>query len=488
MIVQFAKNIKNVILNKVIIYLISRYFTYLIQFITSILIAIKLGPYFFGVYGFVLLLITYFNQINFGISYSNNILLIQNRNNLKIVSDYIVTSLFLIGIYFLLIFLFAILIYNFNFPLIEKYKLGNSIYLVLIVGGLLQLNNLFMMVYRVNNKFLHIAFYQSIVPILVFLSLFYFEEKNLINVIIVAYIIGHFLSLGLFIIGKQIPFFGKPTLTNAKIILRKGIFLFVYNASFYFIIISVKTIISSYYTVEQFGMFTFSFTIANSAVLFIDAIAFLIFSKIIGSYIVNDYDKVKMTMINIRRTYVPISHLLIYTLLAAYPFGITFISKYTDTIMTFSLIAITILLQSNFYAQTTYLMAINKEKLLAIISVFILGMNICIALFIIYVFNAGFQYIILSTQISYLIMSFLCFLYTRKFLNEQISFFKIINEWMPVNIFVPYFLSIIIVLNGYFNLLWIPLFVFIGLNIKSLVFIKTISLRMFHNSRLIDLT
>ena len=88
----------NIIKNKVFIYLITRYMTYAVQFISSIIIATKLGPYYFGIWGFILLLINYLRIIDFGISSATNILLVQNKDNPQKSSNYVTNSLFLISI------------------------------------------------------------------------------------------------------------------------------------------------------------------------------------------------------------------------------------------------------------------------------------------------------------------------------------------------------------------------------------------------------
>ena len=70
-------------------------------------------------------------------------------------------------------------------------------------------------------------------------------------------------------------------LQKQKSILQKGLYLFLYNSCFYFILISIRTIISVNYTVEEFGYFTFSFTIANAVMLLLDSFNTILFPKTI---------------------------------------------------------------------------------------------------------------------------------------------------------------------------------------------------------------
>ena len=76
-------SIKAIFTNKIIIYLLSRYGTYGLQFLVSLSIAAKLGPYYLGIYGFINLIVSYFGQINFGIPHSLNVLLVHHKSDNK---------------------------------------------------------------------------------------------------------------------------------------------------------------------------------------------------------------------------------------------------------------------------------------------------------------------------------------------------------------------------------------------------------------------
>ena len=72
---------KKIFSNKAILYVISRYATYIIQFINSLFIAIYLGPFYLGIWGFINLVIGYISQLNFGISNSVNVIISVNKQN-----------------------------------------------------------------------------------------------------------------------------------------------------------------------------------------------------------------------------------------------------------------------------------------------------------------------------------------------------------------------------------------------------------------------
>ena len=74
--------LKAILGNKVLWYMCSRYMTYILQFVTTLIIAITLGPESFGIWSFLLLIINFFNIVDFGISNSLSVLLVQDKLNI----------------------------------------------------------------------------------------------------------------------------------------------------------------------------------------------------------------------------------------------------------------------------------------------------------------------------------------------------------------------------------------------------------------------
>ena len=70
--------------NKIVIYVTTRYITYALQFLLSLAIAVRLGPFYLGVYGMVNLVISYFGQVNFGVPHALNVFLIHNKENRQV--------------------------------------------------------------------------------------------------------------------------------------------------------------------------------------------------------------------------------------------------------------------------------------------------------------------------------------------------------------------------------------------------------------------
>lgn len=228
-----------------------------------------------------MLLINYFKLINFGISNSLTVLLVQHKENKKQVDDYVKTALGLLSVLGFCIILFGIYYHLFGISYIDKYRLGNLLYVICFIAILEHINNLFMVIYRVMNNLFYVAFYQSVVPLLLFCALFAATGWTLLMFLLGAYVLGNGLSIFFFVRGGLISWKGKFEFVYAKIILKKGLFLFIYNLCFYLIVVSTRTIVSIFYTVEEFGYFTFAFTLANSVLLLLEAFSFVILPKVI---------------------------------------------------------------------------------------------------------------------------------------------------------------------------------------------------------------
>ena len=458
------QKLKVIASNKVFLYLISRYITFFLQFLTSILIALKFGPYYLGIWGFLSLLINYISYVNFGIPYSVNILMVQSKSNTIEVKNYVADSLFLTLILSILILVIGIIYFLFGFNYFDKYEISYYFYIVCFIGIIYHFNSLFGTIYRVRNKIFELAFFQSAVPILVFISLFLTTGKKLLDLMLIMTLIGQLSTLFIFLTNKQIPFGGKISYRGIKKVLNKGVYLFIYNFCFFMIILSTRTIISNFYKVEEFGYFSFSYNISNSILLFLQALSVVIFPKIIDKLNSQSKENTIITLKNIFNNYVTISYGLTFVAIILYPLFLYLIPRYSNTLIELELISLSLLLFTNSFGYSSYLMANNHEKILSYISIFSLLINISLSLFLIYFFKITYEYIILSTLLSYFIFSFFCAYYTKKLLKEGTSFFDVFLEVFPIRLFLPFLSCFILIFLKSVIFISIPLVLFLILN------------------------
>ncbi|MDY3536582.1 hypothetical protein PG275_01035 [Riemerella anatipestifer] len=474
--------------NKVFIYLITRYFTYFLQFISSILIAVKLGPHYFGIWGFILLIINYYRIADFGISSATNILMIQNKENTTKISEIFSNSLFLVACLSCVIIILMIIYYFFGQYWFTKYSLGSYFYIVSTIGIIVNFNILFMTIYRFRNDLFYLSFYQSIIPLLVLTFTLIFKEEDLLKYLVYAYLFGNIVALLLFKFGKKLPHISKIDSLGSKQILYKGINLFVYNVCFYLIVISIRTLVSIYYSVKDFGLFSFSFSLANSVLLFLQALSFVIFPKVVDKLKDKDFEKIKTTIDDIRNGYVGLAYLLIFIAISLYPIFISFLPQYQKAYISLGLVSLTVVIYTNTFGYSSFLMAQNREKLIAKISFLSLIMNVALGILFIKIFHFSFDRVILATTITYFVYTQLCVYFGKKIMGLKESFWSDMNDCFPARLFIPYLIALVLIIsdvNRY--LMVVPLIIYLILNKKVLLIIYNKIQLLIHKPDVINL-
>ena len=467
---KLTETFKKVIKNKVLHYVLSRYATYFIQFINSIFIAVYLGPYYLGIWGFITLIIQYLNQINLGIAHSVNAIIAIHKNKEWYVQKVIGTSItMLVGLSFL-----AILFFTFNewfsLNLGDKYNFSMYAPAVAAIGILGYFNTLFSGIFRVYGRVIEIAINQSAFPVLMLITIFLFKGENLLWALVGANFVAFLLSFGLYLVKTPVKltplFIGKLV----KTIQIKGWHLFVYNTSFYLIIISTKTFVSAYYSVEEFGYFTFAFALANVVLLLLQSFSFLIYPKLLNRLASASTEKIVELLSMVRDAYITSSHLLVHLAILIFPLFLLLFPQYNQSSNAFKLIALTVVLYTNSFGYSGLLIAKNYEKKLGTLSFFALILNISIAFILVKIMNVPFSYIILATLLTYIIYLYLLGKMTRRMMKLSSGFIAVLKDVFPLRMMIPFIVSFFFVFfsmnNNYFIF---PLLLFIALNYKKLI-------------------
>ena len=454
--------------NKVIFYLASRYLTYFVQFVTSLVIAAELGPYYMGIWGFILLLLQYFQQFHFGIANSFNVLYVHHRGERQECDNYTGNSLVLIGYLAGMVILFYLYYQFVGIEGFEKYHAGKYIVYICLIAILQYFVQFFINLFRVKNQLNRVTFCQSIIVLLNFVCIFFFRGEQLIVSLVTGYVIGNVSCVILAFTSGSIPALNdvKISISYQKEILKKGIYLFLYNSCFYFIIISIRTIISANYSVEEFGMFTFSFSLAHAIMLILEAFSFIIFPKVISKLSSDNMTEVENTISLLRSIYITSAHFLVYLALPCFPILLHFMPKYSGTITALNLIALTILMSTCSYGYLELLIARNKEKTAAILAAFALLFNGGIAMYMVTCLHCDFSHVILATMITYYLFSLVVCVRGRIFMEKK-GENNLLNEFFPVRLAIPYFTALTLSIFRLENLIVITVFCFVFLNWKQ---------------------
>ena len=182
--------LKKTLTNPPILYVISRYATYIIQFINSLFIAVYLGPYYLGIWGFINLILGYLSQINFGISHSVNVIISVDKDKEEYVEKVIGNGLTMIMFLCILVFIFFLFNYAGIISIGVKYDFKSFSILVCLIAITSHFNSLFSNIYRVFGKIFEIALNQSLLPFLIILIIIFFRGHYLLWALVIVNIIS----------------------------------------------------------------------------------------------------------------------------------------------------------------------------------------------------------------------------------------------------------------------------------------------------------
>ena len=474
--------------NKIIIYVTSRYAVYGLQFITSMVVAGKLGPYYMGVYGFLQMILMYLTQINFGIPHSLNVLLVHNKENKELSDNYIGNSLLVLSALSLLVGIFYFYYRIFGIASFERYQVDKYVIWICIVGILQYFNTVYAVVVRIKNKLRLLAFLQSLTILLNFIAIWIFTSETLITVLVANNVLSNIICL--YLVYKNGCF---PKLSNIHIrkeiiseIVKKGFYLFLYNSCFYFIVISVRTIISANYAIEEFGKFTFSYSVGHALLLLSGAISTIVFPKMIDKLSSRNIQEVNQVLSTVKVSYISASYFLVFLALPFFPALLYFLPKYQDAIYALNLIALAVLINTNSFGYSTLLIARNKEKYSALISFLSLIINVGVALLLVKVFHVHYSLVILSIMITYLFFTIAStFVGTR--IIGQYSLRRVLSDTFPIRLLVPYVVAVLLSVYHIENFIFLPLLLYVLLNRNDIKIIVMYIKKMISNQNLTDL-
>ena len=478
--------IKSALKNKIFWYLASRYLVLGIQFLASILLAVKLGAYHFGVWSFILLLINIGTSCNWGIGTAMTVLLVQHKEDSDLCRSYTFNSFFLI----LLTFIPPLLILCYDriigIPFFEKYHLGNLIYAVTAVVLLQYICNFLVSLFRVQNKIISIIIQQSLWPLCMFLLIFCASGEHLLDILTFSYAGVLFLLTLIFMLKTPISWSLKPDSAVLKKIAGKAFFLFLYNVCFLLIVLSTKLQISYFCSIEDFGYFSFAFALAQGIMLLLDSMIFLLFPKMVDMLKGNDNQKIISAIELLRKNYILPLNLLFYAVLAASPVFFYFLPQYSKSLLPFILILFTLLMYSHCFGYNSYILAQNKELQFSLIVLGALVLNNIFVYGFIKLVNRA-EYVVLGTLAAYTIYSLIVNCYALYCLKER-KIAAYIRKNIPLTLLTLYAvtLSLILIWDQSYKFTLLSLLIFILLNFGKLKEVVKGAVKLIRNEKLIN--
>lgn len=460
--------IKSALKNKIFWYLVSRYLTFGIQFITSIYIAVKLGAYYFGIWSFVLLLINIGNQFNWGIGNALNIIYVQNKDDREKCRCYCFNAMLLTFLIMIPVILFTLYERIFGIVYFQKYQLGNMIYGVALVICLNYVNTLLMNISRVKGHFFAIAFNQSVFPVLTLILMFCTNGMILLYLLLGGYVAAMFLSSLLYYAESRDVWTGKPDSGQMCQIWKKGIYLFFYNACFYLIVLSAKLIITCYYSVEEFGYFAFAFGLANAAMMLVDSFIFLAFPKMIDMMRVEDNEIIQKKIDFLRQCYFCCICGIIYLALPACFIIMKLIPLYRQSLPIFIIILLALSIYPYCYGYNTYMLAHNHEQIMALFAGIALLVNIAVTYALVALCHVSIIYSMLGVICSYMLYSLAVNVCASVFINKSHKI-PAFSSFFPLYVTAPLGSALALAAMQSRQIFWIPFCIFLLLGIRPVL-------------------
>lgn len=457
-------DLKKILTNKIFLFLVNRYFVFFIQFINFSFISVKLGVFNFGIYSFILLFLQYSNYSTLGVEYSLNILLSIKKGNESFNSILFSNGILILFIISILIIILCLPIVYLDLDVFSKYSFKNYLIPTVLIAIFWNFNNYYSNIYRVYGKLFEISFFQTIIQLLLIPAIFLFKTEQLLVNLIYFTIIAHALSLLLFIINSPLKFkyyFHKEV---GVIIIKRGLFLLFYNVSAYMILISSKTIVSIFYSVNEMGKFSFANGISQTAVMGFSVISFILFPKLIEKLNIREKKSVEI-FTRASTNYFYAAYFLILLVILILPYLLHFFVQYKDSQRAIVFLLLAQIISAMSFAHAILLISNKNELQLGFIALTSVLVNVLIGLAIKFIFHLNYEYIAFGNIITAILYTFLTIRKAKKFMSWNSSF-SLENLKFEIIILLPFGISLLnsLTINSfYINLTALVLLIFLNL-------------------------
>lgn len=364
--------LKKIISNGKVVFILSKYATYAIYFIISLVIANKLGLFYFGIYGFLKLIIQYFTYSNLGVNYSSLVIMSEDANkditkNSSILTSSIIITFFSLT-FFYLIFVAICNLYEIEFY--NRFNIGQYVFYIFFIVLIKQINQLYINIYRVYDR-LKIINWAYIIPCIgEFIVLFTGNGERLLDNIMWAMVFSNGIVFIIFLVDAKFSISNNIDIKATKKLVRRGIMLLLYNISFYFIVLVAKSYISSEFQIEDFAQYSFSYNISDAVMLLNSSVSFFIYPNLINKLSSsNSTNNSLLLMREMQQYYMIAASLVIIIALIASHFLQLIVPDYVKSEYILQILLLSQLLVANSFIMTTFLVQSLKELKLIILGV-----------------------------------------------------------------------------------------------------------------------
>lgn len=262
-----------------IAFTLCRYVVYSLMLLRSLLAARSLGPYLLGIFGFISLLLQYLTYTGMGLQFAVNVEVatqpaLDHRDTLST------------AVTFTLIVAFGIVLLGFTtqtfaLGLFPKYSFHRYAALVGVIAGSALLQQVYTNIYRVYGRLAEIAIAEAVSAIVLLICTLVFHGDVLITALLIGLASSGMFAILLFAARAPLHFHFVLRSLALRKLLKIGLPLLLYNASFYLITLGAQTVVSIYYPLVAMGYYTLANGIANVALLGFSSISWIVYPRIL---------------------------------------------------------------------------------------------------------------------------------------------------------------------------------------------------------------
>ncbi len=337
-------------------------------FIRGILVAKILGPYLFGIWGFLMLINQYLSYTSFGIPFAINVeLSVDSLHDAKRQEKYIGVSLSIALIVTAVLVFFGLVIQYFSLPIFEKYSFNQYALALAVIVGMTHLKQILTNVYRAYGKLHRIMIGEFLFAFIPLLAVLFFRGEILITALLVAMAVSSLITLIIYLV--KAPFKIVPQLQRAAIkhLLVIGLPLLIYNLSFALMTIIGRTIVSISYSVETMGFFAMANSITVATLLGLRAVIWVIFPRVLSKSRSDLPDeKVARTINKLNDLYSTAVFLAVFVMILLLPLLFAILPQYKPAASVLTIMLLTQAILSVVAGYNAVAIARKKQMLVAI--------------------------------------------------------------------------------------------------------------------------
>lgn len=278
-------NITRIVKNEVVLFALLKYLTFGVSIGRTLLFIEILGDFRFGLWSFVLLFLQYFSYSNVGQHFTVNLQMpkyFDRKEKNEVHFTAVIQLTILTGV---LVFLSLLVAYSFSPNLFSKYEF-RSYYLLVIPLGLSQnINKVMANSVRVFGKLVLLGIYE-LLNVLIFVPVIFFDNEGLILQLILLWL--GFSAVMNFVLGRSVPLklhlFKLLKWSDYRDSLRQGFYLLILNVCVMLIILSLRTYVSVYFSVEDLGRFSLAGSLAVATVVLMQTLTSAFFPKMMNKF------------------------------------------------------------------------------------------------------------------------------------------------------------------------------------------------------------